>query len=69
MSTEPSDNKSLWRSPAGVALGAFLLVTGTSVWVEQKHVMEALPYLLLLACMGAHFFFHGGHGSHSRDDR
>jgi hypothetical protein len=37
------------------ALGAYLLAT------HGRHVLSALPYLLLMACPLMHLFMHGGH--------
>ncbi len=72
MSTEPSET-SFWRSPIGIGLAVFLVAAAYFLWVEHRpHVIGALPYLLLLACVGMHFFMHGGHGghgSHKRDDK
>ena len=62
---EPSRSKwsGLVRSPlswvATIGLGfvgLYLLVTHTG------HVLETLPYLLLLACPLIHLFMHRGHG-------
>lgn len=43
------------------AIGVFFL------WEEHRvHILGALPWLLLLACLLIHGFLHGGHGhSHS----
>jgi len=40
------------------ALGVYLFATHTG------HILAALPYLLLLACLLMHLFMHGGHGHH-----
>jgi hypothetical protein len=36
---------------------------------HRAHFLGILPYLFLLACPLMHFFMHGGHGSHHRDDK
>jgi hypothetical protein len=38
------------------AVGGYLLATHTG------HVLEAVPYLVLLACPLLHLFMHRGHG-------
>lgn len=44
----------------------FLLVAGFFLVAEHRaHVVQYLPYLLLLACPLMHLFHgHGGHGKH-----
>jgi len=45
----------------------FLAIGGYFLWTEhQAHVIEYLPFALLFACVGMHFFMHGSHGGHSR---
>lgn len=58
------------NTPAGFALCVFLAIAGIFLWVEHRaHVLGALPLLLLLLiCVGAHFFMHRGHGGHSGHD-
>ncbi len=51
-------------------LGKFLLlgvlVAGAYLWYNghQQHILNALPFLFLLACPLMHLFGHGGHGGH-----
>ena len=47
----------------------FILIIGYFLITEHRaHVIQYLPFLLLLACPLMHFFHgHGGHGSHSAD--
>ncbi|HVL77325.1 MAG TPA: DUF2933 domain-containing protein [Noviherbaspirillum sp.] len=46
-------------------LVGFLLVGGYFLWAEHKaHVIEWLPYALVLLCPLMHLFMHGGHGNH-----
>jgi nitrate/nitrite transporter NarK len=57
------------RIPFGIALVAFLGIAGFFLWSEHKaHILGALPWLLLLACLFLHCFMHSGHGSHHSDD-
>jgi hypothetical protein len=69
MNTGRDSRGAFWRSPAGLALGVFLVVAGLLLVLEHgAHLLGASPLLLLLGvCIGMHFFMHGGHGSH-RDD-
>jgi hypothetical protein len=41
------------------AIGAYFLLTK-----HYTHVLDALPFLLLLACPLMHIFMHYGHGNH-----
>lgn len=71
MNSQPGQKRGFWRSPAGFVLCAFLLIAGLFLWLEHRaHVLGALPLLLLLlTCIGLHFFLHrnhGGHGNHSK---
>jgi hypothetical protein len=51
------------RSPIGIALCVFLAVAVLLLLLEHgAHVLGAWPLLLLLLCIGAHFFMHRGHG-------
>ena len=46
-----------------IVLVGFLLVIGYFLWMEHRaHVVEYLPYLLLVACLLMHVFMHRGHG-------
>lgn len=50
-------------------LAGFLVVAAYFLWMEHRaHVIEFLPYLLLLACPLMHLFHHHGHGEHHRHD-
>lgn len=43
----------------------FMLVIGYFLYAEHRaHVVQYLPYLLLLACPLMHVFMHRGHGHH-----
>ena len=48
----------------------FVLIAGYFLITEHRaHVIQFLPFLLLLACALLHFFHggHGGHGGHEKD--
>ena len=54
---------SWWRDPTKLPFVIFLAVAGYFLWTEhQAHVIEFLPWVLILACVGMHLFMHGGHG-------
>lgn len=55
--------RDLGASPAGIIGLAILAVGGYSLWTNhQEHVVDALIYLPIVACLLMHFFMHGGHG-------
>lgn len=59
----------LISSKRNLAFVVFVVAAGYFLVTEHKaHLLGAAPYLLLLACVGMHFFMHGGHGSHSDQD-
>ena len=66
----PSFFQSL-RFRYGLGLVFFLGVAGYFLWEEHKvHILENSVLLIIFgACIGMHFFMHGGHGhNHARDD-
>jgi len=54
----------------GLGLLFFLVVAGYFLWQEHEaHILGNLPIILILgACVGMHFFMHGGHGGHGSHD-
>ena len=65
-----SEGRGFLTSRAGLVLIAFLAIGGVLLFTEHRaHVLGALPYLLLPACLLMHFFMHGGHGGHRHDHR
>lgn len=47
-------------------LVAFLAVAAFYLFAEHRaHLLGALPFLLLLACLSMHLFMHRGHGGHN----
>jgi len=63
---QSSSSQSYWRSKSGLAVCAFLGLAGLILILEHRaHVLEWLPYLLLLACPLIHIFMHRGHGGHA----
>jgi hypothetical protein len=78
MTEKHGEGSSFLRSPTGIALCVFLAVAALLLLLEHgAHVLGAWPLLLLLLCVGVHFFMHRGHshgGSHDggggpRDER
>lgn len=58
---------SFWRSRTGFALIAGLVVVGVLLAYEHRvHILGSgwFVWLLLLICVGMHFFMHGSHGGH-----
>jgi len=54
----------LFSSKTNLAIVVFMVAAGYFLVTEHTaHLLGAAPYLLLLACVGMHFFMHGGHGS------
>lgn len=56
-----------WKSRFGTALIVFLVIGGLLMAYEHRvHLLggNLLPILLLLVCIGMHFFMHRGHGGH-----
>ena len=59
---------SWWRNRSNLALVAFLGIGGYFLWTEhQAHVIEALPWVLILGCLVMHLFMHGSHGHGDKD--
>jgi len=55
------------RTKIGMALLVFLAVAAFLLITEHRaHVFTSNGFLalLLLLCIGSHFFMHGGHGGH-----
>lgn len=43
----------------------FLLIAAFFLWTEHRaHLLGALPWLILPACLLLHVFMHRGHGGH-----
>ena len=57
------------RSHSGLVFLGFLAIAAYFLWTEHRaHVVQFLPYVLLLLCPLLHLF-HGGHGGHGGGDR
>lgn len=65
---EAPDAPGFWRSRAGIALMIALAVGALLLGYEHRLHLLASNWLYLLplaACLGVHFFLHGGHGGGS----
>ncbi len=52
-----------WRSSTKLPFVVFLAIGAYFLWSEhQAHIIEFLPWVLVLGCVGMHLFMHGGHG-------
>jgi len=59
--------KTWWRNRTNQALLVFLAIAAYFLWAEHRaHVVAALPWLLVGACLVMHLFMHGGHGHRGR---
>jgi len=66
---QPFFNGRTWRFRNRLVLIGFLAVAAYFLWTEHRaHVVQFLPYGLLLLCPLLHLF-HGGHGGHGGDHR
>lgn len=64
-SDEQGSPPSFWGSRYSAGLLVMGVVAGYFLLTEHlAHVLQALPYLLLLACPLMHVFMHHGHGGH-----
>mgnify|MGYP005718168603 CR=1 FL=1 len=60
-----NDEPTSWWRKHPLPLMVFIAVAGYFLWAEHRaHVIELLPWLLVLGCVGMHLFMHGGHGHH-----
>jgi hypothetical protein len=52
-----------WHNRVNIAIMAFLAIGGYFLFTEHRaHVIGALPWILVAACLVMHLFMHGGHG-------
>lgn len=52
-----------WRNRTKLPFFIFLAIASYFLWTEhQAHLIEFLPWILILGCVGMHLFMHGGHG-------
>ena len=66
---QSNPNGSLWQFRNRLVLVGFLAIAAYFLWTEHRaHVVQYLPFALLLLCPLLHFF-HGGHGGHGGEDR
>ena len=60
-----------WRNRSKLPFAVFLGIGAYFLWTEHEaHVIEFLPWILVLSCVGMHLFMHGGHGAgHDHDHK
>jgi fatty acid desaturase len=65
MKTEPGKTGDFWRSASRATLIVFFAAAALLLAFEHRaHLLGVVPLLMiLLVCVGAHFFMHRGHGS------
>ncbi len=64
----PANSGSWWSTPHGLIALLFLAGIGYFLITEHMaHVIEYLPYLIILACPLMHIFMHHGHGHSSEE--
>ncbi|WP_250657152.1 DUF2933 domain-containing protein [Alkalimarinus coralli] len=58
-----SSKSSFWFTPKGIgALGLIGAVSYFLLMEHRQHLVDFLPFLILLLCPLMHLFMHGGHG-------
>ena len=67
----PSDRPRGGNRASRWVFWGFALIAVYFLWTEHRaHVVQFLPFLLLLACPLLHMFHgHGGHGGHGGHDQ
>ena len=58
------DNNTIpwWRNRTKLPAAVFFAIGAYFLFAEHRaHVIEFLPWLLILGCVGMHLFMHGGH--------
>jgi hypothetical protein len=64
-----NSNKSFWLSSNGLAAIALIGAAGYFLLIEHReHLVQWLPWLILLLCPLFHIFMHRGHGHGDADD-
>ncbi len=59
-----------WQKKTNLALAVFLLAAGYFLITEHRaHVIQWLPWVLILGCVFMHLFMHSGHGHDNSKSR
>lgn len=54
-----------WYTPKGMVILVLVSFAGFILFREhQSHILQNLPYIILLLCPLMHIFMHGSHESH-----
>lgn len=62
---QSKQRSSFWFSKTGAVFIGFVAIAGYILWNEHReHIVEALPWLLVGACLVMHLFMHHGHRGH-----
>ena len=61
-------NPNLSFATRGPMLLVYALAAVFLVYWHWQHVLDALPFLVVLACPLMHLFMHHGHGAHQHGD-
>ena len=61
-------NPNLSFATRGPMLLVYALAAVFLVYWHWQHVLDALPFLVVLACPLMHLFMHHGHGAHHHGD-
>lgn len=60
---------SFWSSKQGMAALGLIGAASYFLFMEHReHIIEFLPYIILLACPLMHLMMHSGHGHHEHHD-
>ena len=63
-----NQHPNFWSTPTGwAALALIAAVTYFLVLEHGQHMLQFLPYLILLLCPLMHVFMHCSHGKHGHD--
>ncbi len=60
---------SWWQRQTKLPFAVLLVIAAYFLWQEHRaQVIEFLPWILVLGCVGMHLFMHGAHGHGGRHE-
>jgi len=63
-----NEHPKFWSTPTGwAALALIGAATYFLIFEHGQHVLQFLPYSILLLCIFMHVFMHGSHGKHGSE--